>query len=410
MGYITAGAVVLLGLGCLAAELTDVAEQCRDAAVDDQIPSIEQEISSGLNAVVDIAAIHTIIVRARLYLDQSRRLLAAQSSNLDESNQRRQQLEGFALRSPIYYALACVQFFKILAGFLTPYSGDSLRRSSAQLTELHDLLDLASPNALWTGAAAEVYQGQVTHLQSLVEKLAHCDQWLAANAQHEAELVLHTRLVLGILEGLLIVAAEVEYSYYVSGDYDGAAIYAQDAAFRSLVVLGILLVALPAGASEKQKTRAQHAFYVYRDAAEERIVGCVLDSPTQAATPETEIAGLEAFFVGMLPLSESEEAPVDPVLTMPKPVDAATPAGRFAGPAGSAYRDLAFANGVAAPSRRPAFKGQPSRRIAEPATADPAVDAIDGEQVGEGTSTAGERAPVEVVEQGPEGGSSPWQI
>ena len=404
-----AGAVVLLGLGCLAAEFTDVAEQCRDVAVEGQVPSVEQEISSGFNVLVDIAAIHTIIVRARFYLDQSRRISNTTSYSQFERAACQEELKEFALRSPIYCALAFVQFFKIMAGFLTPYPGDSLQRSSAQLTELHDLLGLASPKELWTGMAAEGYQSQVKNVQSLVEKLASCDKWLAAYAQHQADIVLHTRLALGVLEGLLIVAADVESGYYLEGKISEAVDFAERAAGIALMALFAILLALPASVSVKPKVAARHAFHVYQDVSDAKMAGCVLDSLTQAAVPETEIAGLEVFFAGMPPLSESEEAP------------AVTSAGRFARLAVSANRDLAFANGMAAPSPRPAFRGQPSprtavparrpsRRIAEPATADPAVDAIDGEQVGEGTSTAGERAPVEVVEQGPEGGSSPWQI
>ncbi|MBX9728158.1 MAG: hypothetical protein K2X31_04545, partial [Sphingopyxis sp.] len=350
-----AGAVVLLGLGCLAAEFTDVAEQCRDVAVEGQAPSVEQEISSGFNVFVDLAAIHTIIVRARIYLDQSRGICNAGSLSPVERVAYQEELEGFALHSPIYTALMFVQFFKILAGFLSPYPGDSLQRSSAQLTELHDLLGLASSNELWTGVAAEGHQSQVSNLQSLVEKLASCDKWLAAYAQHQADIVLHTRLALGVLEGLLIVAADVESGYYLTGEIGEAFDFAERAALIALMALLAILLALPASVSVKPKAAARHAFHVYQDVSDAKMAGCVLDSLTQPAVPETGIADFEVFFAGMPPLSESEEAP------------ATTPAGRFAGPAASANRDLALANGLAEPSPRPAFRGQSSRRRGVPA-------------------------------------------
>ena len=197
---IAAGGFVLAGLGCLGADLYNIATPSHNSA--------ELWSAEAVDLAAGLAAAGALIYEGGLYLTIVGSYIA----------------KGEYYRpgglSRITYALALAESLEMFMGFGTPYQGDDLRHGAQQLTALSEQLQGTTPGSGWRGAAAQAYTEQVGAEQGAAGVLATIDLGFADLAQQCADFVTHARLAIGLLKSLLVAGYAIERMWYAEENPD----------------------------------------------------------------------------------------------------------------------------------------------------------------------------------------------
>ena len=391
-GVIAAGCTALLAMGCLAQDLYDF-DKSGSSSSDAQYVS-----AVAINTITDMGILYAIYAKAERYLKTCRKLLKyGVEQNLTEvgSTHIRGRYHGWQDISPIILELGFVEIFQMLVGFGPPCEGEDLESSSEQLVELRDYLNVTIPDSGWNGASVQAYAGEVVALQDAVQDLINCDTDLASAAKNQAAIVLWTRLALGILSNLLLVALAVERCLW--GCHRKSLGYATKASALGGVALLAITTILPTYCTAPQAREAQHASNNYRrvqpDSAEFHAGSVVLKTGDIGSW-------VSEFNMPELPLLEGESLPL-----AGKPASA---------PAYLGQEQILFSHKTH--PARPLFghvsPGRWSNTPAQQAKAGKSVRTEAGPQVSEGDSSAAfdERAPIDFLTVEPARRESTWPI
>ena len=193
---IAAGGFVLVGLGCLGADLYNIATPHHNSA--------ELWSAEAVNLTTGLAAAGVLLYKGSEYLYKAWEF----GFDPDECECVNDRL------SPILYALALAESLEMFMGFGTPYQGDDLRHGAQQLTALSEQLQGTTPGNGWRGAAAQAYTEQVGAEQGAAGVLATIDLGFADLAQQCADFVTHAQLAIGLLKALLLAGYAIERTWY----------------------------------------------------------------------------------------------------------------------------------------------------------------------------------------------------
>ncbi|MBY0441758.1 MAG: hypothetical protein K2Q25_06425 [Mycobacteriaceae bacterium] len=218
---LAAGSYVLLGLGCLGADLYNIAAPGGH--------STELWSAESIDLAAGLAAAALLIYRGGQYLTQ------AGGSLLELCNHP----ESRTL-SPILSALALAEAIELLMGFGDPYQGDDLRAGARQLQTVGAQLQSTVPGSSWRGTAAQNYSEQVAADQGIAAVLATLDAGLADGARHVADFVTHARLAIGLLKSLLLMGYVIEQMYYAEEDIEDGWTFAGKAGTLGAVAVGAI--------------------------------------------------------------------------------------------------------------------------------------------------------------------------
>ena len=369
---IAAGGFVLAGLGCLGADLYNIATPSHNSA--------ELWSAEAVDLAAGLAAAGALIYEGGLYLTIVGSYIA----------------KGEYYRpgglSRITYALALAESLEMFMGFGTPYQGDDLRHGAQQLTALSEQLQGTTPGSGWRGAAAQAYTEQVGAEQGAAGVLATIDLGFADLAQQCADFVTHARLAIGLLKSLLVAGYAIERMWYAEENPDYGWTFSGKVGVAGALAVGAIGFTFGVYFANELKDGAGEVGKIYDKVGQQPPPpGAV----TAAATTESSVAGPaqrsgdRRFFFD----AEAESATLFPEATpspAPQP-SSARPGLRvsvptFAAPAGPGQP-------VPRGHTRSAPQSEPN---AEP-VAPPVEDALPDFEVGR-------RAPVAA----PDMGRSPW--
>ena len=108
------------------------------------------------------------------------------------------------------WTITLVDVLELTTGFGPPTEGENLKAGSQKFTEIYDQLQSALPGEQWQGTASGAYADADKTLRDLAEEMAQLDLELAALVKGYGDVVTDTRLSLGILKDILVVALILE--------------------------------------------------------------------------------------------------------------------------------------------------------------------------------------------------------
>lgn len=270
---ITAGGLVLLGLGCFGHDLYNAAAPAKDQHTD------QQWAAETVNIAADAAAVVAVLTTVNNYYVAADNYINERTAIPEEPKR------GF---SPILYALAAVEALELLTGFGTPYRGDDLKEGAKQFTALGEQLQDTIPNSSWRSSAAQIYVDGVQAGTDAAAIIAQIDAGLADLADHCADFVIYLRLAFGALKALLLLAYTIEILYYGEDDIAGGGKFAFRASILGgLAALGICTVF---GIFALKLQGLAYKIAAYYEVVGELVVSTTADTLTSAAVaPMTSI-------------------------------------------------------------------------------------------------------------------------
>lgn len=379
--------MVFLALASFGQDLYDITHSGDDLANDEYLASM------GFNNFADVIAVAVVCEKAMDSCNNiSRYVPKAEAAK-----------HSF---SYILIFLGVVDAFALMAGWGEPYAGDDLRTGSKQVAALDELLACALPDERWTGDSAETYADDIRELRLGVQKLVDADKNLGGCAEGQAQIVLHTRLALGILKNLLLLAYSIEWWYYAEWDPVKIEEYEFQVCKYGAGTLTAILTVLPGFLSRIPGANRQANRYWNTAQAVLQGADRVWDAPAVAGTAvaeETKVAGFEDILAKISAIFESDgTASASTSLTATSRQPEQTQA--------YAYQRLSPVNQATAPAQRPAPMAAPGRRQAGAPTSPPLTEGdVHGTEADAGT-WALDRAPVDVVPVGSKQGEFAWQI